>query len=709
MSGGSLDTTATGPISESATAVRLGIAALGSAFRRGEVTLRQDVDEVTRRIDSRLGDGVWISRVRAEDLTARREDLERRRPDRPAGPLWGVPFAVKDNIDVAGLVTTAACPAFAYTATRTAPAVQRLLDAGAVLIGKTNLDQFATGLSGTRSPYGACESVFGGGLISGGSSSGSAVAVAAGLVSFSLGTDTAGSGRVPAAMNGIVGLKPTRGLVSTTGVVPACRSLDCVSVFATTVLTSTRAANRSPSGDSLDLPWWTSGDTNAFFGLGFNVLVNVLVRSSLCLTVVHLSTSQVYKTILPALGIQRLIDNVYYTFLARRLARREGRTDVAAMPYGPSVPHMFIVTFVIMLPAYLKTHDPVRAWEAGLALGLHHRPHRPGGAFVGPYVRKWTPRAALLGALAGVSIAFISMRPAAQMWQAAWIALPVFFIILIGFFTNLKLPGNIPVGLAALLLATAIPLGVYNFTEGMTNVESAAVAGDRYNLRSVLLADGTGAIVGAALGSPFPPAVYIGHPGWKEAGGRTSYSMMSGVVIALLCFLGMFGLLAALLPIPAIVPILLYIGLLIGAQAFQAVPKAHAPAVVIALIPNVASWAQGQMSDVLAAAGTTAQKVDETNLVNAGVIYSGLEILGNGAILAGLVLRAIVTFIIDRDFVKAAIYCCAGAVLAFVGLIHAEQVGMGGGRAGVARLPVLRRGVCGLRAAAPAPAHARPG
>ncbi len=119
------------------------------------------------------------------------------------------------------------------------------------------------------------------------------------------------------------------------------------------------------------------------------------------------------------------------------------------------------------------------------------------------------------------------------------------------------------------LLATAIPLGIYNFTEGMTNVESAAAAGDNYNLRSVLLADGVGAIVGSALGSPFPPAVYIGHPGWKAAGGRTTYSLASGIVIALLCFLGLFGLIGALLPMPAIVPILLYIGLLIGAQAFQ--------------------------------------------------------------------------------------------------------------------------------------------
>ena len=202
------------------------------------------VDEIGRRIDARGDDHVWISRVAHPDLMARVEVLEDHVDQ--SLPLWGIPFAVKDNIDVEGLTTTAACPAFGYTATRTAPAVQRLLDAGALLVGKTNMDQFATGLSGTRSPYGACESVFGGGLISGGSSSGSAVAVAAGLVSFSLGTDTAGSGRVPAAMNGIVGLKPTRGLISTTGVVAACRSLDCVSVFATTVADASDRAGRRP-------------------------------------------------------------------------------------------------------------------------------------------------------------------------------------------------------------------------------------------------------------------------------------------------------------------------------------------------------------------------------------------------------------------------------------------------------------------------------
>ncbi|HEX5611748.1 MAG TPA: allophanate hydrolase, partial [Burkholderiales bacterium] len=149
-------------------------------------------------------------------------------------PLYGIPFAIKDNIDLAGHPTTAACREYSYVAQQTAAAVQTLLDAGAMVIGKTNLDQFATGLVGTRSPYGACANTFDARYISGGSSSGSAVAVAASLVSFSLGTDTAGSGRIPAGFNNLIGLKPTRGLVSTRGVVPACRSLDCVSIFALT-------------------------------------------------------------------------------------------------------------------------------------------------------------------------------------------------------------------------------------------------------------------------------------------------------------------------------------------------------------------------------------------------------------------------------------------------------------------------------------------
>jgi AGZA family xanthine/uracil permease-like MFS transporter len=225
------------------------------------------------------------------------------------------------------------------------------------------------------------------------------------------------------------------------------------------------------------------------------------------------------------------------------------------------------------------------------------------------------------------------------------------------------------------LLATAVPLGVYNFLEAMSNVESASAAGDSYNLRSVLLADGTGAIVGSALGSPFPPAVYIGHPGWKEAGGRASYSMASGLFVALLCFLGLFGVLSAVLPMPAIVPILLYIGLLIGAQAFQSTPRLHAAAVVAAIIPNLAAWGAGLIDNALAAAGTTAAEVGEEALAGAGLVYGGLHTLGQGATLAGIVLGAIVTFILEKQLLRAAIAAAVGAVLCWIGLLHAEQVG----------------------------------
>ncbi len=201
---------------------------LRTAYRDGVLTPVDVVRESWRRIRDMGARPVWIHLIPEEESIARAEALGAFREDLP---LYGIPFAIKDNIDFAGSPTTAACPDYAYVAAESATVVSRLLAAGAILMGKTNLDQFATGLVGVRSPYGACSSVFDDDYISGGSSSGSAVAVARELVSFSLGTDTAGSGRVPAAFNGIVGLKPTRGAISTKGVVPACRTLDCVSIF----------------------------------------------------------------------------------------------------------------------------------------------------------------------------------------------------------------------------------------------------------------------------------------------------------------------------------------------------------------------------------------------------------------------------------------------------------------------------------------------
>ena len=212
--------------------ISLDIASLRQRYQSGELTPLALVDDLLARMAGEDSHHIWISRLDAEALRTYARNLEGK--DIASLPLYGIPFAIKDNIDLAGLPTTAGCPEYAYTPEKHATVVQRLIDAGAIPLGKTNLDQFATGLNGTRSPYGACRNAFNPDFISGGSSSGSAVAVALGLASFSLGTDTAGSGRVPAAFNNLVGHKPSCGALSTRGVVPACRSLDAVSIFALT-------------------------------------------------------------------------------------------------------------------------------------------------------------------------------------------------------------------------------------------------------------------------------------------------------------------------------------------------------------------------------------------------------------------------------------------------------------------------------------------
>jgi AGZA family xanthine/uracil permease-like MFS transporter len=482
----------------------------------------------------------------------------------------------------------------------------------------------------------------------------------------------------------------------------------------------------STAGPAFAPRWWVAGDWNGFFGLFTNVLLNVIVLTTLCLYVVQLPADVVYGRVLPAMGIALPLGNIFYAYLAWQLAKKEGRSDVTAMPYGPSVPHMFIVVLVIMLPTYLATKDAMLAYQAGLAWCFIIGVIVLLGAFIGPWIRRMTPRAAMLGTLAGISIAFISMRPAFQMFEVPWIALICFAIVLIAWTANIRLPGGVPGGLAAVilgaiigwmasafgwsdymksegvtqafdtfgvhlpwfssqvfaglasigpLLATAIPLGIYNFTEAMNNVESASAAGDNYNLRKILAADGLGAIVGSMLGSPFPPAVYIGHPGWKAVGGRIGYSLATGVTIALVCFLGLTALLLNIIPLVAILPILLYIGLVIGAQAFQASPAKHAPAVVLAIIPNIAEWAKINIDGALQAAGTSADKVGIAALGQVGVVYNGLSTLGSGSVLAGMVLGAMAAFIIDRKLTHAAWTAFIGAALAFVGLIHGPQLG----------------------------------
>jgi len=288
---------------------------------------------------------------------------------------------------------------------------------------------------------------------------------------------------------------------------------------------------------------WSSGDWNAFFGFGTNILVNMLTITALLRFVLKMPDSLVFGRILPALGLMMCLSTLYYAWLAYRLAKRTGRNDVCALPSDVSVPHMFIVTFVIMLPILLKTNDPVKAWEAGLTWVFIQSFILMIGGFVAPLIRKITPRAALLGTLAGVSIAFISMRPAFEMYMTPTIGLTCFAIILISWFGGVRYPLGIPAGLVAIvvgaiiawgsnlfglnigcmsaaklgaslanigfavpipavghvfagfqfigvILVTAIPFGVYDLVEAMNNVESAEAAGDEFPTTRVLTADG---------------------------------------------------------------------------------------------------------------------------------------------------------------------------------------------------------------------------
>jgi adenine/guanine/hypoxanthine permease len=486
---------------------------------------------------------------------------------------------------------------------------------------------------------------------------------------------------------------------------------------------------------------WTPGDWNAFFGFGTNILVNVLTLTGLLRFVLKMPDSLVFGRILPALGLMLCLSTFYYAFLAYRLAAQTGRTDVCALPSGVSVPHMFIVTFVIMLPIASATGDPIKGWEAGLVWVFFQSFILMIGGFVAPIVRRITPRAALLGTLAGVSITFISMRPALQMYETPVIGLVCFAVILASWFGGVQYFRGVPAGLVAIvvgtvlawgsnlfglglgdvsfgkvhdalagfgfslpipavnhvfsgfqylgvILVTAIPFGIYDLVEAMDNVESAEAAGDRYPTTRVLTADGVVSLIGCLMGNPFINAVYIGHPGWKAMGGRIGYSAATGIMVIVLAWFGIAAVLLAMIPLVAISPILLYIGMLIGAQAFQTTPQSHAPAIVLALTPHLAAWAKTLMDGALTAAGTSASAIGLDHLAGVGVLYRGLGVLGGGSILTGLVLGAIGVFIVEREFAKAAAFAAAGAVLSYFGFMHGEAVGIGGGL-GVSPGPAL--------------------
>ncbi len=489
---------------------------------------------------------------------------------------------------------------------------------------------------------------------------------------------------------------------------------------------------------------WVPGDWNALFGFGTNILLNLLVLTGLLRFVLKMPDEIVFGRILPACGLMLFMSTMYYAWLAYQLAKKTGRNDVTALPSGTSVPHMFVVVFVIMLPIALKTGDPIKGWEAGLTWVFIQSFVLMAGGFVAPWIRKVTPRAALLGTLAGVSIAFISMRPALEMFMTPLIGIICFAIIMVSWLGGVRFFKGIPAGLVAIavgtliawgstafglnyggmsldklaasvsnfgfsipmpafghvfagfeylgiILVTAIPFGIYDLVEAIDNVESASAAGDSFPTTRVLTADGIISLIGCLMGNPFILAVYIGHPGWKAIGGRIGYSAATGIMVILLAWFGVIAVMMALIPVVAIAPILLYIGMLIGSQAFQETPRNHAPAIILGLVPHVAAWGKLQIDGALGAAGTSAAAVGFDKLGQVGILYHGLEVIGGGAILGGLVLTSIAVFVIDREYTKAAVFAVIGAGLTFFGFMHGEAIGF-------ARSPVVALAYLGVAA-----------
>lgn len=490
-------------------------------------------------------------------------------------------------------------------------------------------------------------------------------------------------------------------------------------------------------------PLFVPRDIDGFFGLFIDNLVNLLIVVTVLKFVFKMPDSIVFGRVVPGAAVSILVGNIVYTVMARRLAKREGRSDVTALPYGISTPIMFAYLFLIIGPVYWMTNDPETAWRVGVTSTLIGGIIEGLGAFIGPAIRRVTPRAALLGTLAGIAITFIAMKPTLGIFEHPEVGFLPLAIILIGFIAKVVFPLRIPAGFMTILMGTilawiigfqesakvsealhsvgfhipqlcigeiirgfstvtpylvvVLPMGIYNFLETMQNTESAAAAGDEYDTRTTMLVDGGGTIIGALLGSCFPTTVYIGHPGWKAVGSRQGYTLINGVVLFLIAIFGLLKLGAAVIPKEVAFCILLYIGLVITAQAFQTSPLKHAPAVAIAFVPHLANFVKTEVDKVLTVVASHLDPATLTGVVPDGAppsikviygigyekfaqidfLYESLSRLGAGAIVTGLLLGAITAFLIDKKFRSAGAYALSAAVLSFFGIIHAPLVAVG--------------------------------
>jgi len=473
-------------------------------------------------------------------------------------------------------------------------------------------------------------------------------------------------------------------------------------------------------------PWFVRKDLDGFFGLAIDNLIQLMLIAALSGRIAGIPEEIIFGSILPGAAISIIIGNIFYSVQARQLAARTGRDDVTALPYGINTVSLFAYIFFIMGPVYRETNDPVLAWKVGLVACFFSGIIETAGAFVGDWLRRVTPRAALLSTLAGIAVTFISMEFAFQIFDKPALALIPMAIILFYYMSHVRLPAGLPGGLLAVIVGTSIawilkfsgvsgyfepdwnkgieislnlpvpvigdvlsllgseyvwrymsviiPMGLFNVVGSLQNLESAEAAGDRYETKPSLLANGIGSILASFLGSCFPTTIYIGHPGWKALGARTGYSVLNGVFITFICLTGTMGAVLKIIPLEAGVGILLWIGIIIVAQSFQETPKSHALAVAMGLFPALASWGLNMVDSGLRAAGANLYTAVSSGSFQGIIPINGMIALSQGFIFTSMILSAMSVYVIEREYWKASLWAFSASIMSYFGIIHAYSL-----------------------------------
>jgi AGZA family xanthine/uracil permease-like MFS transporter len=483
--------------------------------------------------------------------------------------------------------------------------------------------------------------------------------------------------------------------------------------------------------------WWRvgAGDIDGFFALALDNLIQLLVIVGLCRGVLGFGPDLLFGHVLPGAAVSILVGNLFYAYQAKKLAEKEGRDDVTALPYGINTVSLFAYVFLVMLPAKvaaqaagLAPEAAARvAWSAGLAACLGSGLIEIAGAFGADWIRQHTPRAALLATLAGIAVSFIALGFLFKAFGAPIVGVTTLIVVMVSYFGRVRYFGHLPGGLVAiclgtllawltglasadaaawsaatdslglrlpelvvgdmlapildgqalLYLAVIVPMGIVNIVGSLQNIESAAAAGDSFPTKPALIANGVGTVAAAAFGSCFPTTIYIGHPGWKAMGARRAYSVLNAVFVTLACLTGSVAVISLAVPIEAGMAIVVWIGIVIVAQAFEASPRRHMPAVAVGLLPGIAAWGTLMMKQGLRVGGVGSPGGPafgpelESAFVAFDISARGAFALEQGFIFTAMILAAATTEIIDRRFRRAALWCLAGAVMSALGLMHA--------------------------------------